>query len=344
MFRQSRSLTKYDLTVTEEEFQARVAEVLHLEQTALEDSTRQAIASHERCYTIFCRSMGVQAFPVSFMSLGLFLTQYCRWFGNTARSIPTILAHLKRVNRSYSTEWLDQESVWRLQDLITSLRKRDPVPSRQKLPITHQVMNDIQAVADLTNYREFQHVVMSRVARDALLRGMELVALRVGEISPNDDFTAATIIIHYSKAHKRVSEPETVIITDYGPSSGVAFLREYFRVMRLGDKPPAYPLWPLITDMGDIQWTKATPKYKFIQQARFLLAKAGYPHLRYAGHSYRSGGATDLWESNKCRALTIKLHGRWRSDAYRLYIRDNPHKTAEEVAQALAFFDQATQH
>ena len=64
-------------------------------------------------------------------------------------------------------------------------------------------------------------------------------------------------------------------------------------------------------------------------------------HL-FAGHSYRSGGATDLWESNRCRPLTIKLHGRWKSDAYRLYIRDNPAKTAAEVAKALAFFDEAT--
>ena len=76
--------------------------------------------------------------------------------------------------------------------------------------------------------------------------------------------------------------------------------------------------------------------------ARTLLTRAGYPAMRYAGHSYRSGGATDLWDSNRCRPLTLKIHGRWKSDAYRLYIRDNPHKTAAEIAQAMAFFDHAS--
>jgi hypothetical protein len=110
--------------------------------------------------------------------------------------------------------------------------------------------------------------------------------------------------------------------------------------MDLASQPPAYPLWPVIKD-NQPQWRRALPKKDFIALARELLAKAGYPALRYAGHSYRSGGATDLWESHRCRPLTIKLHGRWRSDCYFLYIRDNPSKKAEEISQALAFFESA---
>lgn len=62
--------------------------------------------------------------------------------------------------------------------------------------------------------------------------------------------------------------------------------------------------------------TRPYSKKAFNDLARALLAKAGYPALLYAGHSYRSGGATNLWESRRCRPLTIKLHGRWRSDCY----------------------------
>ena len=342
MRRASRTVSKYDLLISEDELELRLQEVEQLEWAALEESTRHALDSNKRCYTIFCRSARVQSFPVTYRSLALFLVQYCKWFGHTARSIPTILSHLKRANRQYSSEWLDHESLCRLADLTTALKKKDTNKSKQKLPITHQVMDAIQAVADMTKYPDFQHVVMSRVARDALLRGAELTSMRIGEITWNHDRSQATIAIHGSKAHKRVHEPERITITDYGQSSGVAYLREYFRAMRLDEKAPAFPLWPLTEHNGEIKWNVPLSKQEFIKRARVLLAKAGYPPLQYAGHSYRSGGTTDLWDSNRCRPLTIKLHGRWKSDAYRLYIRDNPAKTAEEVANAMAFFDRST--
>ena len=300
----------YDFYISEQDLDARIREVEELERAALEPSTRGTLEFHKRCYTIFCRSAKVQAFPVTYMFLGLYLVQYCKWFGHTARSIPTILSHLKRANRQYSVEWLDQESLFRLADLTMALKKQDTTPSKQKLPVTHQVMVAIEAAADLRKHADFQHIVMSRVARDALMRGVEVAAMRIGEITWNHDRTTATIAIHYSKAHKRAHAPERVTMSDYGRSSGVAYLREYFRVMRLDTKPPAYPLWPYTAENGDISWTRPLTKVEFIKWARTLLAKAGYPPLRYSAHSYRSGGATDLWDSNRCRPLTIKLHGR----------------------------------
>jgi integrase len=341
MFRASRKVSSYDFAMSDAEFEARVDELLNLEHSALENTTWAALESHKRSYTTFCRSARLQAFPISFLSLGLFLVQYCRWCGNTARSIPSIVSHLKRINRQYSSQWLNYEDSCRLADLIKSLKKRDANPLRQKLPITHEVMSAIQASADLTSHQDFQHIVMSRVARDALLRGAELISLRMGQITWNETRTEATVSIVYSKAHKRMDKPERVIISDYGPSSGVVFLREYFRVFNLDSKPPGSPLWPFVTDAGKVEWTTPTSKYAFIKRARALLTRAGYPAAKYAGHSYRSGGATDLWESARCRPLTIKLQGRWKSDAYRLYIRDNPHKTAQEVAHAMAYFETA---
>lgn len=342
MFRASRNVSRYDFFMSDEEIQARKNEVHELERAALEPSTRSALESHKRCYIVFCRSAKQQAFPVSFDALSMYLSHYCKWLGNTARSIATILSHLKRANRAYSKEWLDPESQRRLNDVITTLKKRDSNESKQKLPITHKVMSDIEAAADLSRLDDFQHIVMSRVARDVLLRGVELVALNIGGITWNTSRSQVTVSLSYSKAHKRVDVPERVIITDYGPSSAVAYLREYFRVMGLDKKPPTYPLWPQTDAFGGIKWKSRVTKDQFIGHARRLLKRAGYDYRKYAGHSYRSGGTTDLWESGRCRPLTIKLQGRWKSDAYRLYIRDNPHKTAQEVAHAMAFFDEVT--
>ena len=293
MIRATRSVTsKYDFFISYEEMDYRIDQLHDIERGALEDSTRQAIECHKRCYSMFCRSARVQAFPVSYTSLGLYLVQYCRWFGHTARSIPTIISHLKRANRDYSREWLDHEGEQRLADLTTSLKKRDPTPSKQKLPITHQVMRDIESVANLRDHEEFQHIVMCRVARDALLRGAELVALRRGEVAWNVDRSQATIKVFYSKAHKRMDKSEDVIISDYGPSSGVAYLREYYRVMRLDNRAPASALWPSI-DNNFAHWDKSIPKNRFIKMA---------PHpsdpCRISRHEIR-GSLLSFWWSHR---------------------------------------------
>ena len=260
-----------------------MSELLHLERAALEPTSRAALDSHVRSYESFCLSARIQAFPVSFVSVGLFLVQYCRWSGHTARSIPSILSHLRRANRQFSSNWLSEEESWRLNDLTTTLRKKDATPSRQKLPITHHVMDAMQAAANLSNHQDFQLVTMGRVARDALLRGVELCKLLIGEVEWNASRTEVTICLHYSKAHKLLNAPERVTISDYGPGSGVAFLREYFRVMGLANKAPAYPLWPFIDDLGGVSWTTWTSKYKFIERSRQLLERAGYPSKHLLG-------------------------------------------------------------
>ena len=72
MIRGSRKVSPYDFYTTDDEFEARMAELLRLEPAALEPASRAALASHERSYMTFCRSARIQAFPVSYVSLGLF--------------------------------------------------------------------------------------------------------------------------------------------------------------------------------------------------------------------------------------------------------------------------------
>ena len=335
---------KYDLEITPADLEVRRREMAMIERMALEASSWQAVESTERCYSTFCRSANVTAFPVSYESLGLYLIQYCRRFGHTTRTIPTIISHLKRSNRRVSLNFLDDASQLRLDDLIAGLRKFDRSTPARKLPMTYKVMADIQRVADMTKHKHYQHIVMSKVAREALLRGKELIQLRHCDITWNTSRTTVVVTIHMSKANK-VGPAEKVTLKDFGASSAVAYLRQYMDIMRAGfpTKPSTRPLWPSISDNGHANWTTATTKTAFVTFARQLLTLAGYPAKSYSGHSYRSGGATDLWQSQRCRPLTIKLHGRWKSDAYLLYIRDNPDRTAAEVTQALAFFDAATQ-
>lgn len=334
---------KYELDISSEGISHLMTELSFFERAALEESSRKCMTSIVRCYSIFCGSIRLNPFPVSFESVALFLIQSCHKFGNTTRSIPGMLSHLKRANRSYSNEWLDARSEQRLEDVIKGLKKFDRSQPRRKLPMTHNILSDIAAVADMRSIRDFQHVTMSRVAHDALLRGTELINLKVGDLLWSEDETQVTIVIHLSKANK-TGPAERVTLRDYGSSSGAAFLKDYVRIMRFQDQLMAstQPLWPTVAPSGQVMWNTSTTKAYFVGYARYLLERAGYDSSKFSGHSYRSGGATDLWASYRCRAHTIQLYGRWKSEAYRLYIRDNPQDTVEEVADAMSFFASAT--
>ena len=335
----SRPKSKYVFKNTRFDMKARLDELAFFERMALEESSQANMASVVRCYIQCCESLGLRPFPVSFRTLGLYFVQYCHRFGHTTRSVPGIISHLKRANRSRGGAWLSEGDKARLDDVIAGLKKYDRTATARKLPMTHDVLDAVQAVADMTVLQQYQHITMARVAHDALLRGVELIKLRVADLQWAQDGKSVTLLIHLSKANK-VGPVERVTISDFGDTSAVAYLREYIRLMGF-PSGSACPLWPVISPAGVIHRSKATPKRVFVAKARQLLAKAGFSAKDYSGHSYRSGGATDLWRSHRCRPLTIKLHGRWKSDAYRLYIRDNPQDTAAEVAAALSFFAKA---
>jgi hypothetical protein len=66
-----------------------------------------------------------------------------------------------------------------------------------------------------------------------------------------------------------------------------------------------------------------------------LLTLARLPTLKFSGHSFRAGGATDLYHW-KCRPFVLQLQGRWKSDTFWIYVRDRPHIRQEEVGKAFA--------
>ena len=59
---------------------------------------------------------------------------------------------------------------------------------------------------------------------------------------------------------------------------------------------------------------------RFVDQVREALRQAGVDASKFAGHSFRRGAATTALEKGISDA-TIKMLGRWRSEAYTRYIR-----------------------
>lgn len=73
---------------------------------------------------------------------------------------------------------------------------------------------------------------------------------------------------------------------------------------------------------------------RFVTALRAALRKAGYDDEKYAGHSFRIGAATTAAQCGIQDSL-IQMMGRWRSNAYTLYIRTPP-STLISVSKALS--------
>lgn len=58
----------------------------------------------------------------------------------------------------------------------------------------------------------------------------------------------------------------------------------------------------------------------FMQRIASLLTKSGYHPERYSSHSFRKGGAVSL-QSKGVPDSIVRQMGRWRSDAFHLYVR-----------------------
>jgi hypothetical protein len=113
----------------------------------------------------------------------------------------------------------------------------------------------------------------------------------------------------------------------------VRFVRHYVAKHNLDACDPARPLF--VIDPADTSCRTALSKDLFVVRFRALLGRTQQPASEFTGHSFRSGGATDLFHGD-CRPHTIRLQGRWLSDAIYIYIRDCPIRRAQEVGQAFA--------
>ncbi len=72
---------------------------------------------------------------------------------------------------------------------------------------------------------------------------------------------------------------------------------------------------------------KPLTRVRFVDQVRDALSKVGIDCRPYSGHSFRSGAATAAARIG-VQDSTIKMLGRWRSDAFQLYIKMPRHHLA----------------
>lgn len=309
----------------------------------LAESTRRKYSSHEQCYRRWCKKFGVKGFarrggrmPVE--SLCLYMADFLMR-GMSSSSLPTMLSALKKAAEYRGVRWIDSNPVDKayLANMLRGCRNvRPPVPRRCR-PITLKLLFKLQRAAG-NNVREQQYMTMAWVAYGALLRMGELLDLRVGDVLWEEQKKRVCVLICNSKANKR-GAPEKVFLYEAsdGSLSPHSVLAAYWDKHHLGQAPRAsMRVFPKATSGGRGAFYSHKPFVKdhLIKYLRQQLATLRVrDSASYTGHSFRSGGATDLFQGG-LDVRTIKLIGRWASDAVWIYIRTQPEQYQESVTKA----------
>lgn len=300
--------------------------------SSLAKGSRKNVDRTGRLYSQFCTNAGLQAWPLSVQSVSFFMVDYVHR-GNSPESLMDGLSRLKRFTLEQGFAWLSERQLFYIHNIRTGLRRLFKEPVVRAAPCTMAILQRLAGAAHPADPMDIMVVTMCFVAHNGLMRGGELLGLQVADLrwdTPNR--TACSLGLVESKANQ-FGAPEWIPLEDFGSDSGCGFLRDYVARFGIDQRHPSSPLFPAYPWVSTC--TSGISHKSFAHRFRQLLDRAGLPPAGYTGHSFRSGGATDLY-NGQCRPHTIRLQGRWLSEAIWIYVRDCPESRRTEVAEAFS--------
>lgn len=237
----------------------------------------------------------------------------------SSASLPGYLSHLKSGQFDRGLAWLPGPDLRAVNLTLKALQKMSLKKEvRRKSPMTLAKMRILEDFLNFNDRKDVEYASLSRLCHDALLRSGEGVKIRFRHLVWSPDRTRLRLSVHGSKCNK-TGPVEQIDMVDWGVESAVHYLRNYFDMFDLWDASPD----SLVFGSYD--------KPAFVKQVKRLVSLAGMDG-DFAGHSFRSGGACDLYASNVPIESIMKL-GRWSSDAALLYLRCEE-VTPLKIAQA----------
>jgi hypothetical protein len=208
--------------------------------------------------------------------------------------------------------------------------------SKPKLPITTTMLRIMTHSLIPSLYSDALVLAMTWVALTAMLRISEftidnrnqdrmLCMKHLSFTTDNNLMTSINIhqttMIKHANLHLEQSKTDpfrkgmNIIISS---PEAIKAITNYLRHTATNTTTPETPLFR--TRNGT-----AVTRAWFMKQVTTLITAAGYDMQQYSSHSFRKGGAVSLQEKGVEDSI-IRNMGRWRSDAYQLYLR-HPNNT-----------------
>ena len=296
-----------------------------LHNLAISRSSSRTYASGSARFRQFCQRLGVTALPATKHTVALFAADLSRSVApNTAR---VYLAAVSLLHRRAGLQSPTRHNP-SLQLALRGMARYRPArhtPTRK--PITASILNSLLVALHSTQRWCRHDRAMLRAALClsfyGFLRGSEFTIPTRSGFDPTIHPTPADISSSANLLHFRIKKSKTdqhalghtiTLGATGGRLCPVRIIGHYLSHYTVS------PRRPLFTTCNGTPLTLRA----FRHVLRMLLKRIGLPPLEYNTHSLRIGAATTAAAAG-IPTRTIKQLGRWRSSAYRSYIRPREH-------------------
>jgi hypothetical protein len=258
-----------------------------------------------------------------------YLCDYVARQNGSTRSVAQIKSHLKKMSTLTGLPWLSPASALRLAALIRQMRFEDPTATRRMAPLTTRLLNRVLRRWDLNDPATLVEAAILKTGQQGLLRGGEVsCGLQGTEVSWRHHHRR--VVLHFirtKRARTGAGQFVTVAQVDQDPFSAVRLLRRLWRLLELDDHPTGF-VFPAVRKGGGIDLQRPFSARALRMLVKRVATEAGQDPTTFANHSLRAGGTTDLLAAGVSETVVQQM-GRWTSDTFRIYFRDDALVAAE---------------
>lgn len=293
----------------------------YLAENALTVTTRNAYNRAKLMYKNFLSKYftGAPLFPMSSEHIVLFIS-CCYQKQLSPQTVTTYLSALAHFNKMEGYPDPTQDFI--VKRTLQGFQKLKARPDT-RLPITPVILQKIVNALPQCTQSFYQKT---------LFKAMFLLAfhafLRVGEITSTTNNTLNLSAISFAHQPNGVPESMSLTMVDYKHHRGKPPVTFHLKANNENPQLCAVSaMWEYRAIRGDcdgplfmFQDKSPVSRHYFNQQLKISLNYLDYDTKLYKGHSFRIGAAT-LAKSKGISDEQIQLLGRWKSNAYRKYIR-----------------------
>ena len=294
------------------------------------------LARTRQRYVDCCTARGSSPYPVCFKSISFFLAEYVQGVNGSTRSLANLVSNLKLGVELSRQQWLSPCDHYLLSRWMVQLKYDDITPSRRKRPACLALLIRLVAAMDLSSDEDLYDATSYMVAHNLLLRAAELWSgIRAGALLWSSDRSSFVLPLLRTKTVLSGDSISLTVNKFSGKGSSVRLLKRWFDRRNLWDDPEAF-LFTLRTGKQSEPFSRYSHGSRRTWTVRFKsrLQELGLDSSYYSGHSFRAGGATDLFNNGVPLATVMKL-GRWKNATSALvYFRE---ETELAAAAAAAF-------
>ncbi|XP_069109619.1 integrase/recombinase xerD homolog [Argopecten irradians] len=295
--------------------------VLEFRGNSLAESTKRTYRTYLSAYLRFCASLQIPCVPISTK----YLARYVAYLSNTCAfsSLRNYLAIVRLVH--LEAGYNNPVDSYYLKSILRWARLVLGDSTKAKLPITVQMLFSIFHQLDLTQHFDITFWAVCLTAFFSFFRKSNLLVDSINSYDSSKHLSRHHITFSPEGARVTVTWSKTIqyqervlcIPLPRIPNSPLCPSQALLLVTRLC--PSIHAETPMFTYHRG-KHVKAITYSRFLTRLKHVLIAAGYDCNKYAGHSFRRGGATLAMEYGMPPAV-IQAQGDWRSDCFRRYLQ-----------------------